>query len=55
MKDKINKIKKSTDRDYLTCALKPSYGMIPIYFECNRKSFSPAPNSGGDSAKFNLV
>ena len=42
----------STDGDYLTQALKPSYQMIPINFRCNRKPYSPATNLGGDSAKF---
>ena len=38
--------------NHLTWALKPSYEIIPINFRCYRKSYSPAPNPGGDSAKF---
>ena len=26
--------------------------MIPLNFRCSRKSYFPAPNSAGDSAKF---
>ena len=44
-------IQRVTERDHLTRALKPSYEMIPINFRCNRKSYSPAPNSGGKSVK----
>ena len=43
---------KNTYRDHVNWTLKASYEIIPINFSSNRKSYSPAPNSGEDSGKF---